>query len=44
MARSSNRYKAIIGTVDRNKIYQVEEALGLVKEAATAKFDESIDV
>ncbi len=44
MARLSNRYKAIIGTVDRNKIYQVEEALGLVKEAATAKFDESIDV
>ena len=44
MARSSNRYKAIIKTVDRNKIYQVEEALGLVKGAATAKFDESIDV
>ncbi len=44
MARSSNRYKAIAGKVDRNKIYQIEEALRLVKEAATAKFDESIDV
>lgn len=44
MARSSNRYKSIAEKADRNKIYQIEEALGLVKEAATAKFDESIDV
>ncbi len=44
MARSSNRYKAIVDTVDRDKIYSVEEALGLVKGAATAKFNESIDV
>lgn len=44
MAYSSNRYKSLIGAVDRNKIYRIEEALGLVKEAATAKFDESIDV
>lgn len=44
MARTSNRYKAIAGKVDRNKAYQIDEALGLVKEAATAKFNESIDV
>lgn len=44
MARLSNRYKAIAEKANRNKIYQVDEALGLVKEAATAKFDESIDV
>lgn len=30
--------------VDRNKMYQVDEALTLVKETAFAKFDESVDV
>jgi len=30
--------------VDRNKVYQVDEALALVKETAFAKFDESVDV
>ena len=44
MARSSNRYKVIAGKVDRNKAYQIDEALVLVREAATAKFNESIDV
>ena len=29
---------------DRNKLYPAAEAVGLVKSAATAKFDESIDV
>lgn len=44
MARSSNRYKAILGKVDRNRTYQIDEALGLIKETANAKFDESVDV
>ncbi len=44
MARSSKRYKAIAVKADRTKIYQIDEALNLVKGAATAKFDESIDV
>lgn len=44
MTRSSNRYKAIADKVDRNKIYLLDEALSLVKETASAKFDESIDV
>lgn len=44
MTRLSNRYKIIAGKVDRNKAYQIDEALRLVKEAATAKFNESIDV
>lgn len=44
MARSSKRYNNLAGKVDRNKAYQIEEALGLVKESATAKFNESIDV
>lgn len=44
MARSSKRHNNLAGKVDRNKVYQIEEALGLVKESATAKFNESIDV
>ncbi|MBX3630852.1 MAG: 50S ribosomal protein L1 [Nitrosomonas sp.] len=44
MARSSNRYKAIASKVDRNQIYLVDEALGIVKSTANAKFNESIDV
>ncbi|UJP05616.1 MAG: 50S ribosomal protein L1 [Nitrosomonas sp.] len=44
MARTSKRYKAIITKVDRTKSYSVDDALSHVKEAATAKFDESIDV
>lgn len=39
----SKRTKAIQAKVDRNKLYAVEEALNLIKETATAKFDESVD-
>ena len=44
MAKLSKRAAAIAAKIDRNKFYPVTEALGLVKETATAKFDESIDV
>ena len=44
MAKVSKRLQALAGKLDRNKLYPVDEALSLVKEAATAKFDESIDV
>ena len=44
MAKISKRLQALKATVDRNKLYAVEEAIALVKTAATAKFDESIDV
>ena len=44
MARLSKRSKALKEKVDRNKTHQVAEALGMVKEAATARFNESIDV
>ena len=39
----SKRIKAVQAKVDRSKLYAVEEALNLVKETATAKFDESVD-
>ena len=44
MAKLSKRAAAIAQKIDRTKLYPVSEALTLVKETATAKFDESIDV
>jgi large subunit ribosomal protein L1 len=44
MAKISKRMQGLLGQVDRNKAYAIDEALGLVKGAATAKFNESIDV
>lgn len=44
MAMLTKRRKAAREQVDSAKQYQIEEALALVKEMATAKFPESIDV
>jgi large subunit ribosomal protein L1 len=44
MTKLTKKAKALAGKVDSNKLYALDAALGLVKEAATAKFDESIDV
>ena len=44
MAALTKRQKAVAGKVDSNKLYPVDNALSIVKECATAKFDESIDV
>jgi len=44
MARLSKRAKAIRAQVDAQKSYGLNDALSLVKQCATAKFDESIDV
>jgi len=44
MTSESKRYKAIHTKADRNKLYPVLDALQLIKETATAKFDESVDV
>ena len=44
MTKLSKRFKALAGKVDRSKTFPVDEALRLVKETATAKFDESVDV
>jgi large subunit ribosomal protein L1 len=38
------RLAALRSKVDRSKTYSVDDALGLVKATATAKFDESVDV
>jgi large subunit ribosomal protein L1 len=44
MAKLSKRIQAMMGKVNREQAYPVTDALGLVKETATAKFDESVDV
>src|SRR5574339_67012 len=44
MPHISKRRKTFVAKVDRNKTYGAAEALKLVKETATAKFDEAIDV
>jgi large subunit ribosomal protein L1 len=44
MPHVSKRTKAIRTQVERNKSYPLPEALALVKQTATAKFDESVDV
>lgn len=44
MAKLTKRQKAFADKVDANKLYAWSDAIALVKEAATAKFDESIDV
>ena len=44
MAKQTKREKAVAGKVDSLKLYTFEDAIGIVKECATAKFDESIDV
>jgi large subunit ribosomal protein L1 len=44
MARLTKKVKAQQGKVDSNKLYAIDSALAIVKECATAKFDESIDV
>ena len=43
MAKQSKRVAALNAKVDRNKLYPLADALSLVKETATAKFDESVD-
>src|SRR5271154_4158230 len=44
MAKLSKRAQLIASKVDRSKTYPLTEAIALIKEVASAKFDESIDV
>jgi large subunit ribosomal protein L1 len=44
MARTSKRYNGLRGKVDHVKLYPLQEALKMVKENATAKFNESVDI
>ena len=44
MAKSTKRYSAVAEKVDADKFYSLSDAFALVKETASAKFDESVDV
>ncbi len=40
----TKRFKALSNVVDQVKLYQVTDAIELVKKTATAKFDETLDI
>lgn len=44
MAKLTKRYKAIAEKVDPDNFYPLNEAFSLIKETASAKFDEGVDV
>ncbi|MFB5066070.1 MAG: 50S ribosomal protein L1 [Candidatus Wallacebacter cryptica] len=44
MAKRGKRYQEAAKLVDRSNLYSVDEALELVKKAATAKFNETVEV
>ena len=44
MAKRGKKYQAALEKIDRHNFYEPEEALTLVKENATAKFDETVEL
>ena len=44
MAKLTKKMKAIKAGVDSTKAYEINEAIALLKQFATAKFVESVDV
>jgi large subunit ribosomal protein L1 len=44
MARHGKRLRALRDRIDPEKAYPLDQAIALIKEGATAKFDESIEV
>ena len=40
----SKRFKGAVDAIDRDKLHGLEEAVGLLKDAPPAKFDESVDL
>ncbi len=44
MAKRGKRYQQLVKIYDKQQTYSVPEAIELVKNLATAKFDESVDV
>ncbi|MBH0328564.1 MULTISPECIES: 50S ribosomal protein L1 [Brevibacillus] len=43
MAKKGKKYQDAVKLVDKNKVYEVVEGVELVKKAATAKFDETVE-
>ncbi|APF17643.1 50S ribosomal protein L1 [Caldithrix abyssi] len=42
--KRSKRYRELIAKIDKDKEYSLEEAVKLLKEIATAKFDETVEI
>ncbi len=40
----SNRYKKAVADIDRERLYPIDEAVGLLKNMPSGKFDESVDL
>lgn len=43
MAKKSKKYAEALSKIDRTRLYDATEALSLVAEVATAKFDETVE-
>ncbi|MFM1654447.1 50S ribosomal protein L1 [Brevibacillus sp. B_LB10_24] len=43
MPKHGKKYQEAVKLVDKNKVYEVNEAIELVKKAASAKFDETVE-
>lgn len=44
MAQHGKRYREALKKVDRNRLYPAKEALGLLKEISSVKFNETVEV
>ena len=44
MKKNSKKYEAALKKIDASKVYSLEEAVKLVKETNTTKFDSSVDI
>ena len=44
MTKQSKRYTSAQSSIDIEKLYNIEDAVGLVKSSATAKFDETVEL
>lgn len=44
MRKRSKGYKEIRQKIDKDKLYSLDEAIGIVKETARAKFDETVEL
>ena len=44
MANMSKKYKASVELFEKSKLYDVDEAIGLVCQTAKAKFDETVEI
>lgn len=42
--KHGKKYRAVAEKIDRNKIYELEEAIKIIKENKTAKFDETLEI